>query len=507
MILFARLKKHLHALSVTRKITLVVLLATFSGMILAGAAFTIYSHIRIRNDMVRDFTMYAIVIAERSNAALLFGDTRLARENLEALRVSSDIMAAVIMDERGTPFASFSRSGANPQGAPLAGPSRFHRFLANRLLVSEPMIFEGRRIGTLAMEASLERLDRSLRNHLLTTILIMALAGIAAALLSLRFHRIVSGPIVKLVKTAEKIAREKDFAIRAEKGADDETGLLVDSFNLMLDTIEIRTAELRNSNRTLELRVMERTVELERAKERAESADRLKSAFLAAMSHELRTPLNSIIGFTGILLQGLPGPLNPEQHKQLGMVQNSAHHLLDLINDILDLSKIESGQLKIDAAPFDVRESIERTMKLVQPLAARKELLLESEVAPQAGVMVGDRRRFEQIIINLLNNAIKFTDSGKVRLECDLIAGKMLVKVIDTGIGIKSEDLGKLFQTFQQIDTGLTRSHEGSGLGLSICKRLVEMMGGKIEVASEWGKGSVFSFELPREKKGVNHGA
>lgn len=254
---------------------------------------------------------------------------------------------------------------------------------------------------------------------------------------------------------------------------------------------------LRRLNTDLERKVIERTADLATAKERAESADRLKSAFLAAMSHELRTPLNSIIGFTGIVLQGLPGPLTAEQTKQLGMVMGSARHLLDLINDILDLSKIEAGQLEIETRPFEVRGAVEKATRLVAPLAEKKLLTLTLELGPEVGELTGDRRRFEQVLINLLTNAVKFTERGHVHLGCAVHGRELSICVRDTGIGIKREDMGKLFHAFRQIDAGLTRNHDGSGLGLSICKRLVELMGGRISVESEWGKGSAFTFTLP----------
>lgn len=255
--------------------------------------------------------------------------------------------------------------------------------------------------------------------------------------------------------------------------------------------------ELHVLNEELETRVAERTTELALAKERAEAADRVKSAFLAAMSHELRTPLNSIIGFTGIILQGLPGPLNSEQEKQLKMVQGSARHLLALINDVLDLSKIEAGQLEVENEFFDARASIAKVLQLVTPLAENKGLALSSNVSPEIGELKNDCRRFEQILINLLNNGVKFTEKGSVRIECVIDGGELVTRVADTGIGIKQEDVGKLFHAFQQVDVGLARNHEGTGLGLSICKRLVEKMGGRIWVESEYGVGSVFTFTLP----------
>lgn len=285
-------------------------------------------------------------------------------------------------------------------------------------------------------------------------------------------------------------------------------------FVLSIDISERKQAEnaLRELNECLELKVKQRTIDLDAARERAEAADRLKSAFLATMSHELRTPLNSIIGFSGIILQGLAGPLNPEQTKQLGMVRVSARHLLDLINDVLDISKIEAGQLAVHFAPFDLRGSIERVAASVGPLAAKRGLMVRVVVPTPLGWLDSDQRRVEQILINLLNNGIKFTDRGEVTLAVEVVDQSSLagggdrrpvvrIRVADTGMGMKKEDLAKLFQPFRQIDSGLHRQHEGTGLGLAICRRLTELLGGTIGAESVWGEGSVFTVELPMRKR------
>ena len=270
-------------------------------------------------------------------------------------------------------------------------------------------------------------------------------------------------------------------------------------FVLSIDISERKEAEraLRDLNDSLEAKVRDRTRELDAARERAESADRIKSAFLATMSHELRTPLNSILGFTGTVLLGMAGPLSAEQTKQLKMVQVSARHLLDLINDVLDISKIEAGQLEVRSSVFDLRASVQRVVSLVQPLLDKKGLTILVTLPAQLPIMNSDQRRFEQILLNLLNNATKFTDAGHITITARVEGERVRISVADTGIGMRGEDIAALFQPFRQIDSGLQRQHEGTGLGLAICRRLAGLLGGSIDVESTWGVGSTFTVELP----------
>lgn len=254
---------------------------------------------------------------------------------------------------------------------------------------------------------------------------------------------------------------------------------------------------LRLLNIELEQRVAERTSQLSDAKERAEAADRLKSAFLATMSHELRTPLNSIIGFTGILQQGLAGPLNGEQKKQMDMVRTSAGHLLELINDVLDLSKIEAGQLTLAINSFDLRASVEKVSHAMRPLAEAKGLDLRVDIGADVATISSDQRRVEQIVLNLLSNAVKFTEKGMILVKCFTTKRGACISVADTGIGIRENDRCNLFKPFRQLDSGLSRRYDGTGLGLSICSRLAECLGGEIGVESVAGQGSTFTVTLP----------
>ena len=307
-------------------------------------------------------------------------------------------------------------------------------------------------------------------------------------------YRIITtqGQVKHVVDTGSEIANEKGEVIK-----------LLGTIQDISVRKEAEEALLR-LNDELEARVKQRTHELEIAKEKAEGSDQLKSAFLASMSHELRTPLNSIIGFTGILLQGLVGPLNPEQHKQLGMVQGSSRHLLNLINDVLDISKIEAGQMTVLLQPFELSKSISNIVESLRLTAEKKGLSLTAQISKDIPFIISDRRRVEQILINLINNAIKFTETGSIRVDCSIENDVVTVSVEDTGIGISAEDFQKLFRPFQQIESGLSRKYEGTGLGLSICKKLLIMLGGDIYVQSQAGSGSRFYFSLPIKKGGLN---
>ena len=241
--------------------------------------------------------------------------------------------------------------------------------------------------------------------------------------------------------------------------------------------------------------------ELRVANLRLEKASRAKDRFLASMSHELRTPLNAILGFTGTLLMELPGPLNDEQDKQLRIVQTSGRHLLSLINDLLDLARIESGKLEISPVEIDCRELLGEVALGLRPLANAKRIAIKIEAAPDV-VVVSDRRALSQILINLTNNAIKFTEQGCVRLvleqDHDPEGVRTRFTVIDTGIGIKPEDQETLFTAFEQIGGPAAHEYEGTGLGLHICQTLAPLLGGTISFRSEFGEGSAFTARAAR---------
>lgn len=394
-----------------------------------------------------------------------------------------------------------------------------------------PIAGRGLKIAVLIPAANIEA---EIRRPVVLTVVGLAFGFTLMALTALiGFQILVTRPLRRFVEETNYIAETSNLDRRIDIHSRDEIGRLANSYNEMIGTLErareslIRSEQdLREHRDRLEELVRERTghllelneklsreidigrrreeelqrvlTDLAEAKERAEAADRLKSAFLATMSHELRTPLNSIIGFTGIILRERVGSLNDEQKKQLTMVLNSARHLLALINDVLDISKIEAGQLQVAQETIDLRPIIEKAVQSARPLADQNGLDLECEIPTDIGTVTGDARRIEQVVLNLLGNAIKFTPEGSVRIRCASEPDRVVVRVEDTGIGIKPEDIETIFEAFRQADTGLKRKYEGTGLGLSISRRLVELMGGRIWATSALGTGSTFSFSLPK---------
>ncbi|MCR4320629.1 MAG: ammonium transporter [Candidatus Brocadiaceae bacterium] len=260
----------------------------------------------------------------------------------------------------------------------------------------------------------------------------------------------------------------------------------------------MRISRLQDLNILLERRVAERTDELQKANIALEKANRLKSEFLATMSHELRTPLNAIIGFAEVLRDEVVGTLSAEQKEYLGDIHGSGQHLLNMINSILDLSKIEAGKLELHYEEFPIQETINEVLNTIIGFSNKKGIHIHTHIHEDVPSITVDKVKFKQIMFNLLSNAVKFTpENGRVTINAGIMNQHVQIAVSDTGIGIKSEDMDKIFEAFRQLDTSYARRYEGTGLGLTLTKRLVELHGGKIWVISEFGKGSTFTFTLP----------
>jgi len=269
---------------------------------------------------------------------------------------------------------------------------------------------------------------------------------------------------------------------------------LAESERLLESKVDERTAELARQNEAL----AESERGLAQARDEALAANRHKSAFLANMSHELRTPLNAVIGFSEVLLEKVFGELNEKQVEYLNDIHNSGKHLLSLINDILDLSKIESGRLELSPSTFELSVTINNALVLMRDRAQRAGVELVLEIGDEVGTIAADERKLKQILINLLTNAVKYTkDGGSVTLRAQRLDDAMQIAVADTGIGIAPKDRDAIFEEFRQVGDEWARSREGTGLGLALTKRLVELHGGRIWVESELGRGSTFTFIVP----------
>ena len=337
------------------------------------------------------------------------------------------------------------------------------------------------------------------RNSLISVVaaFLVLIIGASAFLIT----RSITKPIGELVRGTSIIGRG-NLKHRIDIKSRDETGHLSQAFNEMVEQLNQYSEHLEElvKERTSELG--EKTADLEQANIRLQEVDRLKSVFLASMSHELRTPLNSIIGFTGIILQGMAGEVNEEQRKQLTMVRNSASHLLSLINDVLDVSKIEAGKVELSLQEFSLDDVVGEVVETFSPEVNQKGLELLAQV-PEGLTLFSDRRHIKQVLMNLVSNAVKFTNQGSVKIAARVLGDDNLeIHVIDTGVGIKKEDMDKLFVPFQQIDMSLTKSHEGTGLGLHLTKKLAAVLGGDISANSEYGRGSEFTFTLPLRYEG-----
>ena len=327
--------------------------------------------------------------------------------------------------------------------------------------------------------------ESSFRNLVITFSSIL----LAIVLIPLIIGRI-SGSIHQVAAGAEAIANgDLDQKIVVE--TQDETRVLADSFNRMAQSLKTNMNDLRQLNQDLEDRVRRRTAELE-------AASQAKSAFLANMSHELRTPMNSIINFSSLILDGVYGEISAEMRDAVEEIDGNSDNLLDLINDVLDLSKIEAGSMQLQLADCVPEVCIENAVTSLQYRATEKELQLLREVEDDLPVLQADERRLTQhVLVNLVKNAIKFTRQGEVRIGARRENGSVVFWVADTGIGIPVQEQEKIFDTFYQMDGSLTREAEGTGLGLAICRRFVEMHGGRIWVESEPEQGSSFFFTIP----------
>jgi signal transduction histidine kinase len=465
-----------------------------------------------RKNLTENITLDGKLIADYLVPTFLFDDPAGAKEIMLKLSNIPTIVYGAAYTSSGNLYAEYKTSSLKDSIFSL--PSLLSSSgEQNTIIIREPVKWKEDVLGTIFLVASTASIHEKTINHLKSALLILTLSIILASLLAYGSERIVSGPILRLAEVTRKIRETLDYSVRVKKEASDETGILYDGFNDMLQSIEaskrerdIAQEKLQEEREHLETRVLERTAELNAAKEKAEESDKLKTAFLANMSHEIRTPLNAILGFSTLIQD--PSTTASELKEYYGMMESSGNDLLHLIDDILDISKIEANQIKINLQETSVvplAEEVFKSFRQTLQMEIHDDSVIPNFITPGEKaeyVLYTDPYRLKQILLNLLNNAIKFTPKGSIDFCYFPNDAKtyLIFYIKDTGIGIAKDQQNKIFERFTKVADVKTKHYRGTGLGLSIALRLTHLLKGEIRVESELNIGTAFYLSFPLSK-------
>lgn len=484
--------------SIKKRLTAMITAASGVSVLLTTLTIAIIGIYNMKIGMIDEMKLSASIVGDRNAAALMFFDNEKVTQNLKVFDVNDSVRQACIYDREGQVFASYQKSDSR-YTCPAAGTPRAE-IKSSTLEVMSDIIYEGTKVGYIYIESDLRKIETYIEKQIYIAIMVMIAVMVVSTLIAVSLQRSISSPVLSLAATAREISVNKDYSIRAQPfgnkpaGDKNEIKMLTDSFNGMLQEISERDRLLLKQN-----------VELERARDAAEAANRAKSQFLANISHELRTPLNAIIGFSSILMNQLFGALGDSKYLEYSKdINESGTHLLDIINDILDLAKAEAGKLELNYEEVNVPKAIAKCITILSERTGKGKITITTNIPKNLPTLYADRLRFIQILLNVLSNAVKFTEEGgKVHIniatrgELEEAPTHMIITITDTGIGMRREDIIKAFQSFGQLDSGLNRKYEGTGLGLPLTKMLMEQHKGMVELQSEIGIGTRVTLTLP----------
>ncbi len=509
--------KKIRDISLKSKLIVLMLIIAFFAMLMLGAILIFNDYKTKKEIMKNELVILSKIIGYSLEAPLVFNGEKEGIEVLKSLSQNPAIVAGILFDKNKEVFAKYERKQSDKIYSLTDTDINSVCYEKNGFLLRTNSVKQGNNIlGFLLLKSELSSIYTYIFNYAVKVIIISFILSVLVYFIVSKIHIIISKPINSLLKVMKNISDTKDYTARIKISNNDEIGAIINEFNNMISQIEERDNQLNDLNVNLEDKIKTRTIELAKTADEATKANKAKSEFLANMSHEIRTPMNGVKGMCDALLRK---ELTAGQKDCALTIKKSSDDLLVIINDILDFSKVEAGKLDIHQSIFNLKELMNNLYDIFIMKTDKKNIELQLYISNEvADCYIGDELRLKQVLINLINNAIKFTKTGFVKIEVLLINTTesndiLFFKVIDSGIGMNQNIVDKLFEAFTQADSSTTKEFGGTGLGLTISKRLIDLMDGELEVNSIPNKGSEFFFNLPLQKteqvlksdKKINH--